>query len=49
MLASSAVEHGLEPWLGKTKDNKIGICCISAKHASLRSKSTDWLADSQSE
>jgi hypothetical protein len=33
VLASSAVEHGLEPRSGQTKDYKIGICCFSAKHA----------------
>ena len=26
MLASSAVEHGIEPLLGKTKNYKFGIC-----------------------
>ena len=38
MLSSSVVDHGFEPWLGQTKDCKIGICCFSAKHAALRSK-----------
>jgi hypothetical protein len=32
MLDSSAVDHGFEPRSGQTKDNKIGICCFSAKH-----------------
>jgi hypothetical protein len=27
--------------------NKIGICCFSTKHAALRSKSKDGLADDQ--
>ena len=31
----------------KSQDFKIGICCFSAKHAALRSKSKDWLARSQ--
>jgi hypothetical protein len=31
----------------KTKDYKIGICCFSAKNATLRSKSKDWLAWNQ--
>jgi len=44
MLASSAVDHGFEPQLGKTKDFKIGMCCFSAKDAALRRKSKDWLA-----
>jgi hypothetical protein len=37
-----AVDRGFEPWLGQTKDNEIGICCFSAKHAALRRK-TGWL------
>jgi hypothetical protein len=28
----------------QTKDDKISICCFSAKHASKRRKSKDWLA-----
>jgi hypothetical protein len=28
-------------------DNKMGICCFSAKHAALRRKSKDWLARNQ--
>jgi hypothetical protein len=47
MLASSVVDPGIEPWLGQTKDCKMGICCFSAKHAALRSKNTDWLAWNQ--
>jgi hypothetical protein len=39
VLASSVV--------GQTKDYEIGICCFSAKHAALRSKSKDWLARNQ--
>jgi len=46
-LQSSAVDRGFEPWLGQTKDYKIGICCFSAKHAALRRKSKDWLARNQ--
>ena len=33
--------------LGQTKDYKIGICCFSAEHAALRSKSKDWLSRNQ--
>jgi hypothetical protein len=49
MLASSAVDHGFEIWSGQTKDDKMGICCFSAKHAALtlRRKSKDWLARNQ--
>ena len=39
VLASGAVHRGFEPRSGKTKDNKIGIYCFSAKHAALRRKS----------
>ena len=38
---------GLRALLGQTKDYNIGICCFSAKHAALRSKSKDWLAQNQ--
>ena len=46
-LASSVVDRGFEPWSGQTKDYKIGMCCFSAKHAALRSKSKDSLARNQ--
>ena len=35
MLSSIAIDHGLVPRSGQTKDYKIGICCFSAKHAAL--------------
>jgi hypothetical protein len=38
---------GFELWSGQTKDYNIGICCFSAKHVALRSKSKDWLARNQ--
>ena len=47
VLASCAVDRGFDPLSGKTKDYKIGICCFSAKHATLRTKSKDWLARNQ--
>jgi hypothetical protein len=47
VLASSAVDPGIESRSGQTKDYKIGICCFSAKHESLRRKSKDWLARNQ--
>ena len=37
MLVLSMVICGLEPWSGE--DYTTGICCFSANHASLRSKS----------
>ena len=47
VLASSAVGRGFEPWLGQTKNYKIGICCFSSKHATFRRQSKDWLARNQ--
>jgi hypothetical protein len=47
VLASFEVDHGFEPRWGQTKNYVIGICCFSAKHAALRSKSKDWLARNQ--
>ena len=47
VLASSVVDHGLEPLSGQTKDYKIGICWFSAKQAALRRKSKDWLTQNQ--
>ena len=44
VVASSAVDHWFKSGLGKTKDYKIGICSIFAKHAALRIKSKDWFA-----
>jgi len=38
------IDFGIEPRSDQTKDYKIGVCCFSAKHTSLRSKSKDWLA-----
>jgi hypothetical protein len=47
VLVSSAVDRGFEPQSSRTKDYKIGICCFTANHATLRSKSKDWLARNQ--
>jgi hypothetical protein len=47
VLALSAVDRGFEPRSGQTKDYRFGICCFSAKHAALRRKSKDWLAQNQ--
>ena len=47
MLILSGVEHGFEPQSGQTKDYKMGICCFSTKHAALKRKSKDWLAQNQ--
>jgi hypothetical protein len=47
VLVSSAVDRGFKPRLGQTKDYQIGICCFSAKHATLRRKSKDRQARNQ--
>ena len=47
MLASSVVDRGFKARSGQTKDDKIGIFCVSAKHAALRRKGKDWLARNQ--
>ena len=47
VLASHVVDDGFKPPSGQTKDNKIDICCFSAKYAALRSKNKDWLALNQ--
>ena len=47
VLASSAEDRGLEPRSGQTKHYQNYICCFSAKQASLRRKSNDWLARNQ--
>jgi hypothetical protein len=41
VLASSAIDRGFESQSGQAKDNKIGICCFSAKNAALRRKSKE--------
>jgi hypothetical protein len=38
VLAMGAVNHGFEPRSGQAKDYNIGICCLSAKHASFKRK-----------
>jgi hypothetical protein len=43
MFESSVVDCEFEPWSGQTTAYKIGICCFSTKHATLRSKNKDWL------
>jgi hypothetical protein len=39
--------RGFEPRSGHAKYYKIGMCCFSAKHGTLRRKSKDWLAQNQ--
>ena len=45
VLASSAVDRGLEPRSDQTKDYNIGICWFSDKYAALRRKSEYRLAE----
>ena len=47
VFASSAVDLEFESRSSQTKDYEIGICCFSAKYASLKRKSKDWLARNQ--
>ena len=47
VIVSSAVYRGFEPRSGKNKDYKIGMCCFSAKHATLRRKRKYWLTQNQ--
>ena len=47
LLTSSVVDHWFQPWSGQTEDYKIGICCFCDKHATLRSKSKDCVAQNQ--
>ena len=46
-LALSAVDRGIKSWTSQIIDYRIGICCLSAKYAALRSKSKDWLTRNQ--
>jgi hypothetical protein len=46
-LASSAVDSGFESRSSQTKECKIGICCFFDKHAALRRKGKDLLAQSR--
>ena len=47
VLATYAVDFWFKPHSVQTKDYKYGICCFSAKHAALRTKCKDWLAQNQ--
>jgi hypothetical protein len=44
ILASSEVDCGFQSLLSQTKDYKIGICCFSAKHATIGERAkTGWI------
>jgi len=42
-----AVDLGSGPGRVIPKNYNIGICCFSTKHAALKIKSKDWLAQNQ--
>ena len=44
MLASIAVDREFKLLSSQIKDYKIGICCFSTKHPTLRRKSKEGLA-----
>jgi hypothetical protein len=43
----SVVDRGFESRSSQANDYEIDICCFSAKHAALRRKSEDLLAQNQ--
>ena len=47
VLAWSVVDRGFMSRSDQTEKYKIGICCFSAKHVALRSKSKDWFTRNQ--
>jgi hypothetical protein len=47
VVASSVGDRDFESRSDQTKHYKIGTCCFSSKHASLKRKSKDWLARNQ--
>jgi hypothetical protein len=47
VLASSAVDCGLNPRSGHINCYRICIFCFSANHLALMSKRKDWLAHNQ--
>ena len=47
VLASSAVDRGLESRSGQTKDYQLAFVAYITKHADIRRKSKDWLARNQ--
>ena len=41
VLTTSVVDRGVKPWSGQINDYKIGVCCFSDKHATLKTKDKD--------
>ena len=48
IICGVIIVRALNPWSGQIKDYEIDICCFSAKHAALWSKSNLWLARNHS-
>jgi hypothetical protein len=48
LFALCVVDGEVKPQSGHTKDYKIDICYFSPRHASLWSKSDDWLISLES-
>jgi len=46
-LALNINQKCINPRPGHTNDCEMGMCCCSAKHAALRTKSKHWLARNQ--
>ena len=44
LINSNVVDCLFKLTSGQTKENTIGICCFSAKHAALRKKDKEWVA-----
>ena len=47
VFASNTVDRRFETRSSSTQGYKIGICCFSGKHSTLRRKSKDWLSRNQ--
>ena len=47
VFTSSVINRELKSRSGQTIHYTIDVCCFSANHAALRSKSKNWLAQNQ--
>ena len=47
VVASSSVDRGFESRSSQCNDYKIGNCCFSERHTSIRNKGKDWVARNQ--
>jgi hypothetical protein len=47
LLRRPWVDRGFESRSDQNKDYKVGMCCLSAKHTSLRRTSNDWFVRNQ--